>query len=449
MAKRSNFCRVSPPNKRRTTIPTTRVKTITEKEVEEPQGRPGVGDGFSYLAGLSDDELASTRVRIYRRQPTNDGFIGQLSSDPEDGAIQRITEKWIEKTFGGGRYDMKIETKGGAEGYVGGIVIAGEPKLRSAQAAAQNNHGESELAKAFAASVEAQNKLLEKLVDRDSDDRRSASSANASAIESTVKMMESASNRAIEVVAAQVPKQQGNSMVETITLLKELGVIGGEKKDGGIRETLSLLKDLGIVAPQSQAKTIVDQLKDLSALKEFFAGEDGGGKGSGKTNWLDVIEAAIEKSPQVLDRVMFMANENMRRKQAAAAQQASSPSAPSQLPPNVVEAQAAAAQPSAPPPPAAAADPDEPFKRRVLQHVTDNLDPIVTLQFIEGWNPQVAAMLHVFSVEQIRGFLASDPILKQAFDVPTFEQWFVAFLDEIEQDKQEAEEAGQPVKKVN
>lgn len=430
------------------------MKTITEKEVEDPQSRPGVGDGFSYLAGLTDEELASTRVRIYRRQPTNDGFIGQLSSDPEDMTIQRITEKWIEKMFGGGRYDMKIETKGGAEGYVGGIVIAGEPKSRVSATAQPNHTGESELAKAFAASVEMQNKLLEKLVDRDSDDRRSSSSANASAIESTVKMMESASNRAIDVVAAQLPKQQANSLVETITLLKELGIIGGEKKDGGIRETLSLLKDLGIVAPPSQTKTIVDQLRDLSALKEFFASEDGGGKGSAKTNWLDILEAAIEKSPQVLDRVMFMANENMRRKQAAAAagQQAAAPGGPSQLPPNTVDAQPVSppASPAAPQAVAPGADPDEPFKRRVLQHVTDNADPIITLQFIEGWDPRVAAMLHVFSVDQIRGFLAADPILKQAFDVPTFEQWFTAFLDEIEQDKRDAEESGSPnAKKVN
>lgn len=417
-----------------------RVKTIREEEVEEKPARPGVGDPFSYLAELSDEELARTRVRIYRRQPTNDGFIGQLSADPEDVPIQRITEKWISTTYGGGRYDLKIETKAGAEGYVGGIVIAGDPKTRPSANAptASNGGGESALAAALAASMERQNQLLEKLIDRDGDDRRSNNAASASALQSTVEMMQTASNRAIDVVAAQMPKN-GNSLLDTITVLKELGIVGGEKKDS-VRETLGLLKELGIVAPKSEAKGLVEQLKDLTALKEFFANE-GAGQGNAKTNWLDVLESAIEKSPQLLDRVMYMANENMRRKQAAAAgqQAAVQPSQP--LPGATVEVQGA--EPSAPAPPATRAangDPDEPFKQRVLEHIRDGSDPIVVLQFIEGWNAQVAAMLHTFQPEQIRGFLAADPILKQALDLPHFEKWFGEFLEEIEQDNQDAEE---------
>lgn len=421
---------------------TRKVKTIIDT-VEPIVEKSETGLGMTpleYVRQLADEQLPLCKLYIYRVDPKTTGSYIDLVSD-------RLDEQILEERYGGKILAVKLQHKtadGLKEGYQSRIEVLSEPKYTKRELFANPS-----LAPAPAAtpanSGGISEAMLSRLIDKLLEEKLSTQNANASAIESTVKMMETASNRAIDVIAAQVPKN-GNSLLETITALKELGLLGQKPGDGGIRETLSLLKELGIVGGEkSQTKTLVEQLKDLTALKEFFGGDEGGGKGSAKTNWLDILQAAIDKSPQLVDRVMLMANENMRRRQAAAAQQAAPPESPAPLPSSTSEQPAVEIMPTENAAPASSGtDPDEPFKKLVVKRIQENADPIIVLNLIEAWNPQVAAMLHAFNREAVRGFIQADSILREALNAPEFEKWFAAFYELIEEDNRDVDEGAEP-----
>lgn len=71
-------------------------------------------------------------------------------------------------------------------------------------------------------------------------------------------------------------------------------------------------------------------------------------------------------------------------------------------------------------------------------------DPVIVLNLIEAWNPQVAAMLHAFNREAVRGFIQADSILKESLNAPEFEKWFAAFYELIEEDNRDVDEGAEP-----
>lgn len=421
---------------------TRKVKTIIDT-VEPIVEKSETGLGMTpleYVRQLADEQLPLCKLYIYRVDPKTTGSYIDLVSD-------RVDEQILEERYGGKILAVKLQHKtadGLKEGYQSRIEVLSEPKYTKRELFANPSLAPAPAATPVNSSGGISEAMLSRLIDKLLEEKLSTQNANASAIESTVKMMENASTRAVDVVAAQVAKN-GNSLLETITVLKELGLLGQKPEASGIRETLSLLKELGIVGGEkTQAKTLVDQLKDLTALKEFFGGEDAGGKGSGKTNIYDVLSAITDKGPQILDKVMFMANENIRRKQAAAARQGIA--AAEALPPAVTTERPVevAAPENAAPVATTGVDPDEPFKKLVVKRIQENSDPVIVLNLIEAWNPQVAAMLHAFNREAVRGFIQADSILKEALNAPEFEKWFAAFYELIEEDNRDVDEGAEP-----
>lgn len=424
---------------------TRKVKTIIDT-VEPIVEKSETGLGMTpleYVRQLADEQLPLCKLYIYRVDPKTTGSYIDLVSD-------RVDEQILEERYGGKILAVKLQHKtadGLKEGYQSRIEVLSEPKYTKRELFANPSLAPAPAATP-ASSGGISEAMLSRLIDKLLEEKLTAQTANSSAIEATVNMMKSASDRAIDVIAAQVPKPDsaGGGIRETLALLKELGVLGGAQQSGknSILETIAVLKELGVVGAKSETKSLAEQLKDFQALKEFLGGDDSGGKGSGRTNIYDVLSAIADKGPQMLDKVMFMANENIRRKQAAAARQgiaateALPPAVATERPVEVVEPENAA------PAATTGVDPDEPFKKLVVKRIQENADPLIVLNLIEAWNPQVAAMLHAFNREAVRSFIQADSILKEALNAPEFEKWFAAFYELIEEDNRDVDEGAEP-----
>lgn len=424
---------------------TKKVSTTTIEEVpvsdksERSLGMPAL----DYLRELPEDELGLCDVYVYRVEPkTVSTYIDKLN--------ERLDENLLEERYGGRILAVKIQHKNGKSGYQPRIQTVGEPKYTRRELIANPSLAPASAPSAAGSGISEA--TLNRLIDKLLDERlgRDASGGLSSAVESTVKMMESASQHAIDVVAKQIPDRTGPN--DVLTAAKELvSLIQPRNEKNSILETIAVLKELGILGASAQPKSILEQITELRELKDFLSGDEAGGGPSKKSNGWDVLNTLVEKTPQLFDRTVFLAEQNLKRKQAAAAtaaraqQAAAETAAPQTLPPR------APTTPESTLPQAAvvAADPDEPFKRRVVEMIREDTDPVIALNFIEGWNPALAAMLHMFTTEQVRNFIATDPFLSKALDLANFNDWFEAFLEDIAEDKKTAAQTEESSEKTN
>src|SRR5260370_2870469 len=159
-----------------------------------------------------------------------------------------------------------------------------------------------------------------------------------------VEMPSKASEKAMDMIKQQVPEASNPTMQlkELLTVAKDLGVFPGAGGGGAnnILETIKVLRELGIIG-----QAAMDPMKNLDSMLSIFTKIDEirGSNGGRRRDWKETaIEKGLEYLPQVLDTFRETREANMRiatdRPRAAAHFARINPSArppfPSSITPN-------------------------------------------------------------------------------------------------------------------
>lgn len=429
---------------------TRKVKTISEEEVEIPEGESkGLGMPWQeYLAGIADDELAITTIYIYRKEPpTVSGFLARLGGDGQPA--ERIDEEWIAKRFGGGVYDLTIRSKSGKSHYERGVKIQGEPKLTVREQGSVGASATTAAAPGLDAGLARLTDLLDKTIDRLSTIQAQPALQPNPATSQVVEIMSSAAKEAVKIAGSGREAGGGDDLDKEFkrALIRKL-LDGGDSNLDKDLERLKTLRD--VVAPQTSAKSLVEQLKELGELRELL----GWGKEAGKGDWVSLL---IDKAPTVLDKLGEItasraeeARERRRGAEAIAVARGAVPAAPAPsaaLPTSANRSPAPSPAPmgsglrlvpqgaeTAPPaevipptaPPANAAGLDtesEGFvsfvKQRIVEMIETGAEGEAIVDFLDGVKQhQFVEMLGRFSADQITQYLRQDPILVRAVEHP-------------------------------
>ena len=244
--------------------------------------------------------------------------------------------------------------------------------------------------------------------------------------ERALDVLTTAYKRGLEVNVAQPPDPM-KSLDSAVALIERIRP-AAPTAGGGILETISVLKELGVF---QKPKTLAEQLAELASLRELM-GDAGGG---GKTTWLDLARDAV---PRVLDTLSAAAaNQQIQQRPRPVPPQRAATPQPAQQ-------QQLPAQPSAAPsssglrmvpvdetgeihePQPVNVAAEEPFsvvmRKKIVETVhfgedaeNDATDIVNFLQI--AW-PEGARYLETLSEDQITNFFAMDPILVVATQEP-------------------------------
>ena len=376
-------------------------------------------------------------LELYRLKPDVPGVPGSkgylaLFNEP-------ITLEQIKATYGGGLFRLNL-CKNGRWITSHEFPIAGEPKydLSRERPSATNGNGSPSSAESKLLT------MLEEQIGRLNDEllaMRSKGEQPNPAMERGLDILTTAYKRGIET---QGPPADSLKSIETAVALIEKIRPAAPTAGGGILETISVLKELGVF---QKPKTLAEQLAELASLRELM-GDAGGG---GKTTWLDLARDAV---PRVLDTISAAAaNQQMQqRPRSVPPQRAPAPAPAQQLPPGAPPSSASGSprtfsvnglrmvpvddtgeiQDQQPVNPltgvnVAAEEPHSVVMRKKIVETihfgedaeNDATDIVNYLQI--AW-PEGARYLETLSEEQITKFFAMDPILVVATQEPRWRE---------------------------
>ena len=426
----------------------------TEETPKERETRP---DFWTYMRSLTPEDWKDHIVYLTRERPKThmNGVVG--------GYLTKIIEPFelddIKDAYGG--YEFSYIMKRGRDAiYNGRFTVEAPPKLdgqRESAAAAGENGGGNALVQQFV------NMLREEL------ERSRGAAGGDQTTTKAVEMLSKASEKAMDMIKQQVPEASNPTMQlkELLTVAKDLGVFPGAGGGGAnnILETIKVLRELGIIG-----QAAMDPMKNLDSMLSIFTKIDEirGSNGGRRRDWKETaIEKGLEYLPQVLDTFRETREANMRiaNDRARAAEHLSRIQNPSARPAvaSVMTPRPAGASPTAPAEPAIRAnsglrtvpidrtiidqppaDPGEPaaavidgevvletidrnspafmntVKLCVLEMVQrgDHGEQIV--DFLDGAKPGFSNTLVDYTPEQLSDYFRLDPILRAAIELPNW-----------------------------
>jgi hypothetical protein len=402
------------------------------EQAPAPKPEPKL-DVWSYMAQLTPKEWESHIVYLTREEP-------KVSINGSGGYLRKFVQAFdmddIKRTYGGYRfsYIMKRDNQ---------LIYSGDFKVEAPPL--YDRERENVPGAAPATRADSNGDLLKEFVSvlRDELARSREANGNSSSADAAIDMVSKASERAMEIVKSQVPAgtDPSDQLGKLVGTLKNLGLFPQPAAAAGnsLLETITVLERIGVF---QKPKTMLEQIAELNALKEFMGGEGGGGK----TTWLDLGREAL---PKVLDAIS-----------AAAANQAQVQQRPRPVPPQPAARVPAPGQQPAPPqraipaaapsssglrmvpvdengeaPPPAGGQPinvaaEEPFsvvmRKKIVEtvHFGDDAENDATdiVNFLQIAWPEGARYLETLSEEQITNFFAMDPILVVATQEPRWRE---------------------------
>ncbi len=420
-------------------VPRTKKVTTSSTEeipVDQNEGR-GLGMPWQdYLAGLSADELAIHNIYIYRKEPGPvSGFIAKVH--------EAIDVQWLQDRFGGGVYDLTINSKSGKSHYERGVRIVGEPKnmptANPAPAAAPAGNDP-----AMTRVLE----MLERLTDRLTA-QQGGGAQNLAANSAALDIVADAAKRATTIIGGTASAGGGGLSARLEQILIERLLKPEETLVEQI-EKLKAMKDL--IAPAAASGNLVEQLAGLQKVGEMLGWKMEAGGGGGGNSLRELAALALEKGPEILDRlgsvVTASARANAEAQRVAMAYRQAGVRPPPYPPPAAqpgIPAQTSAPAPpaagqSAPgngfrmapmDPPAGEAPPpaDSPFvqtpqfaafvKLRIVEMVEGDYEGSSIVDWLDGnYQQEYVNMIEKYSPEQVTAALRQDPVLAQAANHP-------------------------------
>lgn len=424
---------------------TVQPKEETPPEKEKTKGRPEL---WTYMASLSPADWRRHVAYLYRTRPIvginqREKYLAVLS---EPFTIEDVKHK-----YGGEEFRVMLIRDGKPMGdYVFGIEAAPKYDL-SREVPSRESHDNSVV-----------QTLVEKLTEKNEN------SNVEGAVQRSMDIMGNAFDSAVKRIATS-GGDKGN-LLETITALKELGLIGQPAPQGNsILETIKVLGALGLIKTEP-----ADPMKNLESTLAIFARMQEFSGGGGKTDWkTELGSKLLEKAPQLIDgisnigkqRVSF---ENARRERIQAAEQAArtiqNAGGPAAVAAQVnVQAPApSAAAPSAPavsapistvampdgnaPAPAHSVTFAQLGYQRLVQMVYSGENGGACLDFLYGLDPQAWEFIVGCDEAGIRAALASDPLLARILEYPNVNEFIAQMLEysaEVVADNAQAAAAGE------
>jgi hypothetical protein len=243
-------------------------------------------DVFVYMRTLPQKEWENHIGYLYRIEPSSalPGLGGYLKKFTYPIDIEEI-----KAVYGGRRFKIMLQ-RGGELIYKQEFIIEAPPKLDS----------QREAAAPAAVNTDA-NAVAQQVLGlfREELNRRIAAEGSDPTNGKVVEMMSAASDRAMEMITRQIPQAANptTQMREMFALAREMGLGGGSSS---VLETVKVLKELGVIggAPTNPAAQLESMLSIFSKLDDLRG--SGGGRRSNGIDWGGIVEKGLELLPGIL-----------------------------------------------------------------------------------------------------------------------------------------------------
>ena len=433
--------------------PTAKVQTTTitkkisdETEIVDLQPAPGLPevseDFWKYIESLTAEDWKKHHVSLYRYP------LGQTKPQKVGRYVRTyktetplVSEDQVFEEFGGGQYDALL--RGPAKDGSGRVTLIakhswemdGPPKnpWQVSTASPATPTVPSELASTL--QVVLQNlKQAEK----------SPSAAESPAIKESISL--------IQQLTTAMPKPQG--VGELVSALADLKKLTGGDGGGGnsLVEAVKLLKDLGVIG--GERRSLASEIKEIMEIAGMMNGGGGAPASGGRQHWatslVQTLPTILEKVTPIADKFADAARSNarvaeLRTGAIPAPPPPARPSPATALPP---AAPAAAVAPAAesPAPRTVAMPETEPagspaaapsfvppnlewVKARAVQLFQGGKTGDAIAEWLDSLDDELGNFLGSMSREQFAEFVKSDLILRQISTAARFDQFVEEFVD--------------------
>lgn len=404
-----------------------------EVQVKEPAAPIAPQREFwKYIKSLTDEDWKTHHVTLYRYP------LGQTKPDKLGRYIKTykhgnplLNEEQVYEEFGGSQYVAMLKGEGG------GLIARHEWEMDGPQ---KNPWQSSPSGGAAPTNGNELAATLQVLLPQLRNALQQSPNAESPAIKESISL--------IKQLTDAMPKQQG--IAELVTGLADLKKLTGETSgSSSLKETLSVLKELGIIG--GERRSIAQEVKEILEIAGMMSG--GGGGGGRRADWptalVENLPGILEKVTPIADKFADAARSNARVAEIRAGGRPGPITTTTTVPAALPAPQPAAARvPAAesPAPRAVAAPETEPVgaetvrppnmtwaKAKAVQMFLKGLPGDEVAGFLDQLDDQLGAYLASMDETNFRAFVEGDAILKQIAGAPrygSFVQDFVAYFSE-------------------
>lgn len=417
------------PTAKVSTVTTTKVVTDPVEKTIEPAAAPvpePTQDFWAYIASLDPEDWNNHRCDLYRYP------LGEVKPQKLGRYIKTfkrgtplVSEEQILDEFGGGQYDAMLKRDKS-------LVArhSWEIEAPTKNPAANSGVPAAAVPSELAATLQV---VLQNLKQASS----SANPAESPAIKESISL--------IQQLTQAMPKQQGvGELVSALADLKKL-TGGGDGGGNSTIETIKVLKELGLVG--GERKSLASELKEILEISGLMGG--GGGAPAVKQDWatslITTLPTILEKATPIADKFADAARSNARvaelRTGAVPALPANRPAPALVVPPTEPAATAPAAESPAPrvvampeTEPATAKPPEfkapnlEWVKARAVQLFAAGKPGDAIAEWLDSLDDQLGNFLGAMDAEKFREFVKGDAILSSIATAPRFPEFVSEFV---------------------
>lgn len=418
------------------TAPIVIQQTIPATEPEKKQ-RKEKPDVWTYMKSLSPQDWRHHIAYVYRVRPN----VGNKQAEKYlDKFSQAFTIDDIKERFGGETFRIMLNRDG--EAYITEeFSIEAAPKF--------------DMAREIPATDAAQTALVRDLVDR-LDGKTANNVIVDEAMGKSINIMSSAFEAALSKLAGA---GGGNDLLKTIQVMRELGLIG--QPHNGLRDAILLLKELGIVGGERPVDRVQEFRDMVSAVKELTGNLAADATpGNWKTRLVDklseVAPQLIQQVSGMMDKQQQIEHERTHRVEMMAGARANLAGAPSNVQPKIQAAQpphqpvthqtepirtvpldrnSTASQPQD-----TSGQPSQAWiSQRVYDAIAAGQSGEAVIDFLDVVNPQICEYFAKLSPDQIRSTFQQDVILKRATELANFEEWLAEAVQYLHEEPQQTQ----------
>jgi hypothetical protein len=385
-------------------------------------------DFWAYIAGLSPADWRNTVVYVYRTKPVvgvnqREKYLEVLS--------QPFTIEDLKNRFGGEEFRLIVNRNGKiVQEHTCSIEAAPKYDLSRETPGQQNTN---------AAVVQT---LVEKLTEKN------GSGAMDASVERSIDIMGKGFDAAVQRIAAA--GGQKNDVLATITILKELGLIGQPQPQNSILETIKVLGTLGLIKTEQ-----ADPLKQLEPMLAIFSKLQEFSGSGGSRDWkAEIGTKLLEKAPELIEGItnigktqVEVAAQNRARAEAMAAAANTMRTAPAPQPVQPMPAPSPDAILAANAPPASApistvampegGAPANPHSltfeqlgcRRFVEMVFNGDPGQPCMDFLYGLDRRAWEYLITCDAKALKEALQRDPVLAAILQYPHLDEWIAQVLE--------------------
>lgn len=420
-------------------MPRTTLITEAKREAVAPPPAPERLDDSEYgklsiwqaMEKMTPDDWSDKILYIYRIQP-----LSYKKSSGQHEYIQKrltpIDKNELQATFGGGVFQLLLNSVSSGKNLIKGQVsLPGKPIL-------------------------LEDEELKTRPQKDSVEPAPSTVVQGTSVDDTIKLMTAmkdvasrtpqdptptALNKALELVAEgakqgmQITSQQASSSAISVDKLLELALKSREPKEDPMMKNLiePVLQRALNPPPPPKEKSLKEWLDEMDALEERFGSRRGSSRGPGGL-W-EVIGQAVSRLADAAPELIRALRDSrgagpvVRIPNPSGASVPSLPATimtPSVQPPHVASA-------AIPQPPAL--DPQIIIKSRIVRAFVDGDDGEFIGWYLQKEAPAIYAALKGKTIDELKGFLSTDMILKEMLGKEGIDEFLAQILAYINEDE--------------